>query len=241
MGGVIGGKKACADCGLERNQTDILLLQAEMWLRERPGSILLTLAVVLSFKLPSSVGFSNSYDDTGYKAEVEALDLGATRSSEYNSEVDGGAEWIIKLAPSRNQWIPSTLWSSESDDQRANQLAEELGLKNLGQVDPFPSVFRFRHHPGVLRDSKVKDGENRILRREVKNINLLLSEHKSLMWASKEKEVVRIKRTDYLQLNDPMFSKQWHLVGYTVSIATDLMFHSIMLRHAFYSKFNWDR
>lgn len=123
------------------------------------------------------------------------------------------AEWLVKLIPTpiSTEWTLHNLFM-ESEEKKADNLAVELGMVNLGRVDPFPSVFRFRHDPSEAWKSgnagvKQKRGDD-----EQKELDLLLAEHSSLLWASREKSLVRKKRTNYLQLNDPMFDKQWHLV-----------------------------
>lgn len=142
--------------------------------------------------------------------------------SRYNLEEvkyeNSNAQWVIKLAPSStfDEWTLHHIWSVKSDEERADRLAEELGLLNLGRVDPFPSVFRFRNDPRGLGDRSVR--ETRI-GRSVDEVDLVLAKHPSLVWASREKALVRKKRTDYMSLNDPMFDKQWHLVSVLLTYA----------------------
>ena len=169
----------------------------------------------------------------GTSDEAETLDLaGLVDESEYdksNSDLSGrrdnpeeyimdqdGAEWIVKLfpTPTATEWSLHNILSMESDEEKADRLAVELGLVNLGRVDPFPSVFRFQHDPSIHRMSGDRDVREKRIDRE--QVDLLLAEHPSLLWASREKALVREKRTDYLQLNDPMFAKQWHLVWISV-------------------------
>ena len=127
------------------------------------------------------------------------------------SEDHDGAEWLIKLVPfpTSTEWTLPSILSVESDEKRASRLAVELQLVNLGHIQPFPNVFWFGHDSGATsrKAEGVVVGEG-----EGDKVDQSLAEHPSLMWASKERALVRKKRTDYLQLNDPMFKKQWHLV-----------------------------
>lgn len=178
------------------------------------------LGLCLTLVIISSAKVSREAETVSLADGLPDSDLSKSR---YNTEVKheshedlDGAEWLIKLipAPIHNEWTLDNIWSVESDEEKADLLAKELGLMNLGRVDPFPSVFRFRHDQSVARKSSSKGV--RVMRNSenLDEVDTLLVQHPSVAWASKEKALVREKRTNYLQLNDPMFDKQWHLVRF---------------------------
>ncbi len=172
------------------------------------GLLLLTLIGFLTLCITISEQSLNSDTKAEHNSKPENEDflkgLPEGTSLFRNEEPDDkeNVEWVVKLGTIR------TLWSWESNDVRADRLAEELGLKNLGRVEPFPDVYRFQ---GVWSGSSL--GEAGIVKRDVEEVEVSLTNHESLMWATREVEVVRRKRSNYLNLNDPMFSKQWHLVS----------------------------
>jgi len=177
-----------------------------MRLKYRTSFFLLLVAGIVPFGLPILF-------DTDANLGQKQKDGSSTPGSNYlDEDSQDSAEWVVKLAPNL---ISNNLWSWQSDEQKANKLAEELGMENLGQVEPFPGVFRFRHHLSGWTGSKPgSEGGSEVGKRSVEAVDILLEEHGSLVWSKKEVAIVRKKRTNYLQLNDPMFNKQWHLVSF---------------------------
>ena len=174
-----------------------------MRLKSRASLFLLLLARLIPFGLPTLDTDTNLRQ----KREDSSSYRDSTTPRGQHLDDQESAEWVVKLAP---HLMSNNLWSWQNDEQKANKLAEELGMENLGQVEPFPGVFRFRHHLGGW--SGLSD--SRLGKRSIETVDKLLERHNSLVWSKKEVAIVRKKRTDYLQLNDPMFNKQWHLVSF---------------------------
>lgn len=121
-------------------------------------------------------------------------------------------EWVVKLKPVTKE---SYLGIKEQDrhlDQSeltdiAVSLAQDFGLENMGHVSPFLGVFKLRlgFHEGGM--------EKRDISRRLAEVDRSLDEHPKVLWASRQHCLVRHKRKVRMDFNDPMFSRQWHLVS----------------------------
>lgn len=118
--------------------------------------------------------------------------------------------WAVEVDDSR-PWWSSWLMGELDDDQlvkKADSLAAELHLMNKGPQLGFRTVFKFEQSSSA----EVPRSSDRLLLRDVKlvdNIGLLLANHPSVKWASRQVPLTRTKRG----FNDPKFQAQWHLVS----------------------------
>ena len=96
----------------------------------------------------------------------------------------------------------------------ANSIAGDIGMENRGAIKPFDAVFKF--HYRLANDAKfhgfTKRDAHRVHKR-LAELDKLLDGHPAVVWSSRQHCLRRQKRTaENLHFNDPMFSRQWHLV-----------------------------
>ena len=140
----------------------------------------------------------------------------------HKSQYIGTLSWAVKLKLSDQ----NMKYNAES---YADQVAEELGLQNIGLEERTADIYLFIHHshgkhwkqieavhrslknPDILKvKKKLEDsGENFVS----ETIDLILQQlelHPAVEWYSHQ--VVRRRRKRSISFDDPWYYKQWHLV-----------------------------
>ncbi|XP_065071198.1 proprotein convertase subtilisin/kexin type 7-like [Rhopilema esculentum] len=109
--------------------------------------------------------------------------------------------WTIKLPVNKSNFIDSELLKD-----RANVIAEQLGLQNYGPIVGLPGYFYFVHSNFFDRTEHFS-GNNHIKM----NITEFLNSHPEIEWV--KHEPVRMRKKRALEFKDQFFPSQWHLVN----------------------------
>ena len=109
--------------------------------------------------------------------------------------------WTIKLPVNKSNLIESELLK-----ERANEIAEQLGLQNYGPIVGLPGYFYFVHSNFFDRTEHFT-GNNHIKM----NITEFLNSHPEIEWV--KHEPVRMRKKRALEFKDQFFPSQWHLVS----------------------------
>lgn len=138
----------------------------------------------------------------------------------------GELEWAVQLRPEVTEvsmfgYEYKRTLEKEELVSVANSLAANLGLDGeVRHVDQFRGVFVLRYNliGYNLTGDHTDSMESRRLRRRSSHQHLArlekgLDEHPSIVWAARQRCLVRQKRDFELDFNDPMFDRQWHLVS----------------------------
>ncbi|KAM9032685.1 proprotein convertase subtilisin/kexin type 7 [Sarcophilus harrisii] len=89
----------------------------------------------------------------------------------------------------------------ESEEQRADALAQAAGLLNAGRIGELQGHYLFIQppgHPGVQQEEAAR-----------RQAEAVLSGHKAVRWHSEQRLLKRAKRS--VLFNDPKYPQQWHL------------------------------
>ncbi|XP_061449243.1 proprotein convertase subtilisin/kexin type 7 [Rhineura floridana] len=108
----------------------------------------------------------------------------------------GELMWAVHLT------VPKGTPSSEEElDWRADKLAKEAGLVNIGRIGELKGHYLFGYQPA----SHVEPGLEAIQQ----SAEEVFAQHDSVRWHGQQQLLKRSKRS--LRFNDPKFPQQWHL------------------------------